>query len=162
MKQQNVIGSLLSRKSKDDKVISPIDTCQVCTWTWCVHVYLDHIFCCNEDMSTTYTTVGLGSIYTYVQPAQYMESRYLNQIRMHIVYLFCPTHAGSRIPIAWCTGHNNDTSIREYHVKGPQKIEKALPSNFFQPCCAIALVYQSFCSHMIADRFQYDWIAEKI
>ena len=33
--------------------------------------------------------------------------------------------------------------------------------NFSQPSSRIALVYQSFCSRMIADRLLYDWITEK-
>ena len=33
--------------------------------------------------------------------------------------------------------------------------------NIFQPSSCIALVYQSICSRTIADRLQYNWIAEK-
>ena len=33
--------------------------------------------------------------------------------------------------------------------------------NFFPPSSCIALIYQSFCSCTVADRLQYDWMAEK-
>ena len=36
-----------------------------------------------------------------------------------------------------------------------------IPSEFFQPSSCILVVYQSVCSHAIADQLQYDWIAEE-
>ena len=59
-----------------------------------------------------------------------------------------------------CVGFPNSLNVFKF-LCTTIRICCTYPSNFFHPDSRIALVYQLFCSHTRADRFEYDGIAKK-
>ena len=85
-------------------------------------------------------------------------------------YIVCSTPAmGVQIWAVWCQHEEGLSKLNVVPVQGRElffgiRNRPTIPLTrpiFFQRSSRFAIVYQSFCSRMKADRFYYDWITEK-